>query len=65
MKQLNNQGFLSLNRLEACLNRETESDKIEQFFHCFDCGNEGIREDFDKESDCESCEQIAKGLFKQ
>jgi hypothetical protein len=49
MKQLNNDGFLDVNHLE-------------QWYHCFECGHEGFREDFDKESDCESCEQIAKGF---
>ena len=29
MNQLNNKGFLSLNRLEACLNRETEDEELE------------------------------------
>ena len=36
--------------------------ETERFFHCFDCGNEGSRKDFDKDSKCESCEHIAKGF---
>jgi hypothetical protein len=48
------------NRIIEAMQSAKES---ERFFHCFECGNEGPKKNFDKDSKCESCEQIAKGFF--
>ena len=34
-------------------------NELKQFFNCAECGNEGFKEDFDKNSDCEYCKEIA------
>ena len=34
-------------------------EKLEQFFNCSECGREGFKEGFDKDSDCKYCREIA------
>ena len=33
--------------------------KLEEFFTCAECGNEGFAEEFDTEADCRECRRIA------
>lgn len=34
-------------------------DKLEMFCNCPECGREGFKDDFEKDSDCEECRRIA------
>ena len=33
--------------------------KLESFYTCPECGNEGFEDDFEKDADCEECRRIA------
>jgi hypothetical protein len=39
----------------AMMNR----NKLESFYSCPECGHEGFKEEFDAQSDCEECKEIA------
>ena len=36
-------------------------DDLEMFYSCSECGNEGFKEDFDDETECEGCLEIING----
>lgn len=39
------------------------SDILEEFFSCPGCGVEGFQEEFDKDSDCDQCREIARSKW--
>ncbi len=34
-------------------------DKLKSFYNCPECGREGFKKEFEKDSDCEGCREIA------
>ena len=56
-----NSGYVFLSDNDYNVAMLNEDDKLEQFFSCPECGQEGFKEEFDKKSECAECRKIAKG----
>lgn len=48
--------FLTNSEYQAAM---MNGDKLDMFYNCPECGREGFKEEFEKDSDCEECRRIA------